>query len=249
MNARPAQPLIVLLHGLGATGAVWRAVTAALRARNIADVLAPDLPGHGEAEWIDAYTLDELAVRASRQIPEGRPILVAGHSLGGYVALALASKRFPFAPVAVLSIGAKLTFTASDRQRAEAASARPTRSFASLGEALDAYRRVSGLNAAIAPEEEWLERGVCADERGGYRLAQDPRSFGINVPPFASLIGAATCAVAICRGADDALVSAAECEALGRPFGELPGVGHNAHVQAPGAIADLIAVLSLSTTV
>ena len=37
---------MLLLHGLGATGGVWRGF----------DGLAPDLPGHGTARWDDTYT-------------------------------------------------------------------------------------------------------------------------------------------------------------------------------------------------
>jgi monooxygenase len=85
---------LVLLHGVGASRAVWRHVTPALAADH--HVIAPDLPGFGQsspvAEGFDldtaaAVLADGLAARA------GEPFDVLGNSMGGAVALKLAVLR------------------------------------------------------------------------------------------------------------------------------------------------------------
>ncbi|MFI5003057.1 MAG: alpha/beta fold hydrolase, partial [Reyranellales bacterium] len=239
-SAKPA-PIVVLLHGVGATGAAWHEVAAELSRQGV-EVLAPDLPGHGEAAALAPYSVGALAVAVAAALPPGRPWCTAGHSLGGYVALALASGWFGSAPVAAVSLGAKLTFTESERARAAEMAARPARWFATRDEAVERYRRVVGLPASLVPNEAFLERGVRSGP-DGYRLAHDPAAFAIIVPPFRALLAAAVCPVFVVRGEHDTIVSRAECEELPAPFEELTGLGHNPHVEAPARTAALIARL------
>lgn len=87
-----AGPSLLLLHGLSAHGDVWRRVAAALCGRF--RVLVPDLLGRGasEAPAGVAYGLaDELRrVRELLAFLGETPPLVAGHSQGAALALALA---------------------------------------------------------------------------------------------------------------------------------------------------------------
>ena len=76
-------PPLVLVHGLGGAAANWGPM-AALLARRFR-VLVPDLPGHGGSEALPAAC--GLASFADRVA------LVAGHSLGGAVAVRLALRR------------------------------------------------------------------------------------------------------------------------------------------------------------
>jgi pimeloyl-ACP methyl ester carboxylesterase len=87
-------PPLVLLHGVGASRAVWRHVTPALAEDR--HVIAPDLPGFGESspaahgfdlEVAAAALAGPLAARA------GDPFDLLGNSLGGAVALKLAVLR------------------------------------------------------------------------------------------------------------------------------------------------------------
>jgi pimeloyl-ACP methyl ester carboxylesterase len=87
------RPTIVFLHGTRLTGASWATQVAALGDRF--HCLAPDLPGHGDAENVP-FTVDTAADRIAalieREAHGGRAILV-GLSLGGYVAMAMAARR------------------------------------------------------------------------------------------------------------------------------------------------------------
>lgn len=228
----------LLLHGLGTTGAVWHGVERELRV-NGAATLAPDLPGHGMATPPDAYDLARLAAAVAKSVPSGARVVVAGHSLGGYVALALASGAYGFEPAAVLSLGAKLEFSAADRARGVELASKPVRWFATRAEALARYRLVAGLPERIAPDESYLERGVVAGPQG-FRLAADPRAFAIEVPPFRELVSRAACPVRIARGERDAIVTRTEYTALGLDALDLPGLGHNAQVEAAASVAALV---------
>ena len=84
-------PCIVLLHGYLESGAIWQ---------NFIDnfpgayrFIVPDLPGHGRSgTWGKMHSMDELAdVVANILEAEAIPrVLLAGHSMGGYVTMAFA---------------------------------------------------------------------------------------------------------------------------------------------------------------
>jgi pimeloyl-ACP methyl ester carboxylesterase len=203
--------------------------------RGAAQLSAPDLPGHGAAPRAAAYDLPGLAAA----VAGGRPDIVVGHSLGGYVALALADGSYGDRPRAVLSLGARQRFTPEERAKAAELARRPARRFAIQAEALERYRLVCGLTAAIAPEEAALERGVRADA-DGYVLSTDPAVLAIEVTPIAELVAHARCPVLLARGEHDPLVSAAEQSLLGRRTVQFAACGHNAHVEDPAAVAALV---------
>lgn len=81
-------PDIVLLHGWGLHGAVWDDVVPALAARHRVHVV--ELPGHGASRDVPFGNLDSAAARVADVTPEGA--LLCGWSLGGLVALALATR-------------------------------------------------------------------------------------------------------------------------------------------------------------
>jgi pimeloyl-ACP methyl ester carboxylesterase len=231
----------LLLHGQGATGAVWSGVLRGLTAMKLT-AEAPDLAGHGEGERLEQYTLEGLARCAARNLAGGR-VLAIGHSLGGYVALALAGGGYGVEVDAVLSLGAKINFSSAERARLAELATKPARRFATREEALDRYRKVSGLGVDVAPDETLLARGVRAADQG-FELAADPRSLALVVPSFATLRATARCPVMLARGERDALVSRAEQLVLDPQAVDLPELGHNAHVEAPDTVLALIAALT-----
>jgi len=81
----------VLVHGAWHGAWCWRHVAPLLRSRGH-DVLAPDLPGHGDdpAEP-GSQTLDAYAARISEVVSSSREaVVLVGHSLGGLVVSAVA---------------------------------------------------------------------------------------------------------------------------------------------------------------
>jgi pimeloyl-ACP methyl ester carboxylesterase len=229
----------LLLHGLGATGAVWGPVEALLAARGGSRSLAPDLRGHGAAPWAAGYSVGGVAADLAPAVIGESDLYVVGHSFGGYVALALASGSFGARVRGVLTIGTKLSFGDDERRRAAELARRPAKIFPTRAEAVERYRRVSGLDAGIAPGELLLARGTVRDG-DGFRLAADPATLGVEVPPFAALLAAAGCRVLASRGEHDPLVSSAELRGAVPGAVDVPGLGHNLHVEAPRALVALI---------
>ena len=75
---------IALVHGLGADGALWGALTERVVAAGGATVTTVDLRGHGASDRADEYGLDAFADDLVETLPPGLD-LVVGHSLGGSV--------------------------------------------------------------------------------------------------------------------------------------------------------------------
>lgn len=86
-----AGPAVVLLHGLMEGAWVWREMTEVWAAEN--RVLAIDLPGHGQSEVLsDVHSVPLCAqvVEAVMRAEDVAAAVLVGHSMGGYVALAVA---------------------------------------------------------------------------------------------------------------------------------------------------------------
>ena len=230
---------ILLLHGLGATAAVWNGVRRAIEQRTMGRWLAPDLGGHGGSGWERHYAVGRYAAEVAELVRGTQELFVIGHSLGAYIALALASRWFGVEVAGVLGVGPKITWSDADLQGSRELAARPVRSYATAEEAWARYRRVSGLDVAVAPTDEWLARGVVQGEEG-WRLSQDPRTFGVAGAPFDSLVSSARARVVLARGESDPMVSTAELRAHVTDAVEIAGCGHNVHVENPQAIVDLL---------
>jgi pimeloyl-ACP methyl ester carboxylesterase len=82
----PDAPVLVLVHGLGASGRALERVAPLLAARF--RVIVPDLPGFGETGG-GPTTIEGMA-RAVLEVVDAEEFVAAGHSMGGLVATALA---------------------------------------------------------------------------------------------------------------------------------------------------------------
>jgi len=106
-------PLLVLLHGWGSHSGVWESVTADLEKHFHLHKI--DLPGHGysrcqPAEPSDfASTVEAVAAVILMQVSPHRKIMLCGWSLGGQVALAVAS-RWPSRVQGLLLVAATPCF-------------------------------------------------------------------------------------------------------------------------------------------
>ena len=230
---------ILLLHGLGATGAVWVGVARAIEERGLGRWIAPDLPGHGCSDARAGYSVGEMAAELAPLIRDEAEVHVVGHSLGAYLALALASRWYGVQVATVLGIGPKVTWTEADLQGMRDLAARPVRWFTQREEAVGRYRKVSGLDDKVAPGEELLGRGITAGDQG-FRLAQDPRTFTVGGAPFGTLVASAQARVVLARGERDAMVSSAELRAHRADAQDVAGVGHNLHAEQPARVIALL---------
>src|SRR3954462_1072070 len=89
-------PGIVLLHGWRDSADTWRPLLAELGARG-RRAIAVDLPGFGHATRLRQGALlpqpHAVAAELVETWADGRPVVVAGNSLGGCLALRLAERR------------------------------------------------------------------------------------------------------------------------------------------------------------
>ena len=83
-------PALLFLHGFCESGEMWRYFADSLSAQY--RVLCPDLPGFGNSPLTNPITsLEEVALQLEQWLDDFQiqNLIVMGHSLGGYVALAL----------------------------------------------------------------------------------------------------------------------------------------------------------------
>lgn len=91
----PDRPTLLLLHGLAAR---WQ-VFGPLLPHLVDDwhVIAPDLRGHGTSDRaVDGYRIPQFTADVRGLLaevePDGGPVFVYGHSLGGWIGLCLAAE-------------------------------------------------------------------------------------------------------------------------------------------------------------
>ncbi|GAA1334728.1 alpha/beta fold hydrolase [Saccharothrix algeriensis] len=218
-------PLLVLLHGLGATAEVWRGVVPHWPG----SWLAVDLPGHGRSDPLERYSFGAFAAAVAPVVPPG-PVAVLGHSLGGVVALALASGWFGVQVRVAAGVGVKLRWSADDLARVRALADKPARVHPTREEAAERAARLAGVP---------LEHGVVAAP-GGWRAALDPAAFGIGAPDVPGLLAAARAPVVLAVGEVDPMCSREDLLAACPGGMVLAGVGHNPHVERPGSIKPVL---------
>jgi pimeloyl-ACP methyl ester carboxylesterase len=226
------QPVLVLIHGLGATGDVWDGWFPFLARRWPGRWLAPDLPGHGGSPPLSGYSFDSLAAAVAGIVEPGARAVVLGHSLGGVLGLALASGRFSVSVQAVIGLGIKVVWTDEELDRAQAAARRPPAWFASRDEAAARYLRLSGLAGLVPADDAAVDAGL-REQDGRWRVAMDPGAFGVGAPDMAQLLARSRVPVTLARGEHDPMNTDEQLARLSVPARTLPGLGHNAHVESP----------------
>lgn len=256
-------PTLVLLHGLGANRHVWDGVAQIAETAG-GTVYVPDIRGHGEAAWRNPYTFGAMAADVAEELQRdfgGRRYAVVGHSMGGAVALALASGWFGPTPVAAATVGVKLRWSDEELARMPDLAARPPRLFDDRAGAVDWFLKLSGLFGVVDADDERIAAAVAAGvapdsgSPGGWRTAQDPATIGVGPPDMSGLLPAAKCPVAMAIGEHDPLVApdhhadlvsiaATNPHAAGVTEPHVfSGLGHNAMVENPQRVVDWLATL------
>jgi pimeloyl-ACP methyl ester carboxylesterase len=105
----PSAPAIVLVHGSVVSRKMWLPQLRGLSARY--RVVAPDLPGHG-ARAAEPFTMDAAVDRLAEVIQREshERAVVAGMSLGGFVAMELAA-RHPALTAGLILSGSTMNVT------------------------------------------------------------------------------------------------------------------------------------------
>jgi pimeloyl-ACP methyl ester carboxylesterase len=232
--------LLVFLHGLGATRHVWQAMTDAGRWNG--RWIAPDLRGHGNSPHTQSYTLADHAGDVGELVQGltvAQEIVVVGHSMGGAVALALASGAYGFAPARVFGLSIKVAWTSEELARMGEMASTPARIFASQDEAADRYLKVAGLVGLVDHASPAAAAGIARTD-GGWRLSCDPATASVGAPPMQALLDAARSRVHLARGANDRMMSLDQLKVYDAGAADIPEAGHNAMVERPLAVWDWV---------
>lgn len=233
---------LVLLHGLGANGTVWDELLPIVRERWAGRWLKLDLRGHGRSGHAAPYGYAGFAADVAAAIgAQDAPVSIIGHSMGGVVALALASGWFGVNVERVLAFGVKIAWTADEIAKMKQLGEAPMRWFATRAEAIDRYLKVSGLIGLVAPDSERAAVGI-TEAGGRYRLASDPRingAVGPQVEHFHAVARLGRARLRLAAGERDPMVTKAHMTTMDPEAAVIPGAGHNVHIEKPDAVWEL----------
>jgi pimeloyl-ACP methyl ester carboxylesterase len=240
-DSRTRRTRLVLVHGSRLSAAQWSPQTARLAADTALgdwlEVVVPDLPGHG-ARSAEPFTLERAvgavaaAVEASEEPPVERVVL-AGHSLGGYVAATYAA-TYPRRLDGLVLLGA---------------AARPR------GAGAAAYRGVAVLTERAGPDRmTWVNDRVLGRlyptdlvepvVAGGYWFAPTRAAWrDVMARCGPHQLREVSCPVLIAGGQYDQLMLNARRYARAAPHGRvvrISGAGHFAGFDRPDEVTALI---------
>jgi pimeloyl-ACP methyl ester carboxylesterase len=230
--------LLVLLHGLGATREVWQPMLATPDSHWDGSWIAPDLRGHGRSAYAKTYALGQHAADVAELVLSAgvwSEVVVVGHSMGGAIALALASGWFGIMPAYVFGLGIKVAWTPEEIFQLGNMAAAPARIFESRDSAIARYLKVSGLTGLVTPVSIAAMAGIREIDHG-WRLAADPAAASVGAPPMRAMTAAAQASIHLARGAADTIVTHDQLFAFDPSTTDLAGLGHNAMVQNPEAV-------------
>jgi pimeloyl-ACP methyl ester carboxylesterase len=232
-------PTLVLLHGLGANADVWQGLKPMVRDRWPGRWLIPDLRGHGRSGHRAPYSYAGHAADIAGLIGQHEEAVVVGHSMGGVVAMALATGWFGVRVRRVVAFGIKIRWTDDEVAKLHQLARAPVRWFDSRAEAVDRYLKVSGLIGLIGPDSPAALSGI-KEEGGRFRLASDPAINAAAGPAVADFVAAMHVPLHLAAGAKDPMVTLDDMRAFRADAEVLEGVGHNLQVERPELVWRMI---------
>ena len=234
--------VLVLLHGMGANGAVWSRLLPILDSRWSGRVLIADLRGHGCSVHQGPYGIDTHAADIAALIAgeAARSVILVGHSFGGAVAALAASGRFGLSAQHVIAIGVKIRWSEDEIARAQEMAQRPARSFSTREEAIERYLKVSGLSGLADPASEAAAEGIVGGP-GAWRVAMDPGAFAAVGPSVPAVLRSCAAPLHLAAGENDPMVTLDDMRAIDPAAVTFAGRGHNVHWKAPEMVWEFIA--------
>jgi magnesium chelatase accessory protein len=245
-------PVLLLVHGTGASTHSWRALMPLLAQRFT--VVAPDLPGHGftESPGVSRISLHGMAEGLGKLLAalELKPALAVGHSAGAAVLIQMALEGL-IAPRAVVGLNAALLPYGGSGSKL----------FSSLARAMVGLPVVPWLMAWRATDGWTVEKvlqstGSRLDRRGIElygRLFRSPRHVEAALGMMANWdletlirqVPKIPVPLVLVAAAGDRMVAPSASERVaslvrGARLVRLPGLGHLAHEEKPETVAELL---------
>ena len=233
--------LLLLLHGLGATAAVWRRLLPLVAESWPGRWAAPDLRGHGLSVAEPPYGFAVHAADMAELAAEmgAATVTVLGDSFGGVVGAVLGSGWYGVPVDRVVAVGVKMDWTEDEVARAQAMSRRPPQVFGSSAEAADRHLKLAGLRDLVDPADPVAQAGVRV-ARGGWIAALDPRAFGAVGPSVETILSRSAAPLRLAAGSADPMTGLESMRRVDPDAVLLDGAGHNAHWETPEAVWKLL---------
>ncbi|MGH2906988.1 MAG: alpha/beta fold hydrolase [Solirubrobacterales bacterium] len=250
-------PTLLLVHGVLHRRHAWDAVLPLLTPHR--RVVVVDLPGHGESGPLDmsgpsilAQFLEPLNDLIDHTTEPGQPVHVAGNSLGGWLALALAAQGRTASATALSPVG--FFVNSADRTRAMA-TFRLVRALARVGGRytpdLMRYRAIRYLGLApffARPSHVPYETALIDMEAMLDSPLLEAGNNGLDFPPMASDLPTTVLPavpVTVAWGRRDIMLPVYQARRVYRSFPHarlivVPGVGHVSMSDNPELIASIL---------
>ncbi len=233
---------VVLLHGFPLDHTIWQPLIPLLQER--ARLIMPDLRGFGGTPAPEGvYTMREMAddVLAMLDRMEIEQAIIAGHSMGGYIALAFAQAY----PQRVLGLGFVATHAAADTPENYANRMNNARKVAHKGVdflAKEMSQKITARPDLVEPIRQIMAKaprqGVIGALKG---MAERPDSTG--------LLSSIRAPSVVIHGAEDKFVTLEKAQDMAQLLPrawlvQVPHAGHMPMMEAPevvvGALSELI---------
>jgi len=232
-------PVLLLLHGWGSSAARWQKIVKEVAERGVR-VVALDLPGFGDSTPPHAvWGIKEYAefVRAFLEKMEEKNVVLAGHSVGGQIALQFALDNPSMVKKLVLMAPAAVRRPPGMREQA-----------------LKGISKVLGYALYVAPVNVQTNA-----RRIGYRLLRRPdylRTYGVMREVFQKVIRqdltpmfpSVSVPTVLIWGDKDRITPLEDArlmedEISGAKLHIIKGSGHNLHVDAPKELAETLSLV------
>jgi pimeloyl-ACP methyl ester carboxylesterase len=233
---------VVMLHGFPLSRALWSPCAAALGESH--RVILPDLRGMGATEASDAATIDDYADDVAAlldHLGQTRPITLAGHSMGGYIAMAFARRhRDRLGALILVDTQAGPDSDEKKRDRAQTADR-----VLAEGSGVVANDKMLGVlfapGAPRALQSQWLDIMAATDPRGVAAALRAMAGRPDSTPDLAQWDMPALIVV----GVHDALTPPAKARQMhetiaGSQLAVVPGAGHMTPVEAPDRFTQIV---------
>lgn len=230
---------ILFVHGFPLSRAIWQPQVEALE-KNFR-VITPDLRGHGESSApAGVYTMDVFAADLQALIAERKcgPVVLVGHSMGGYISLAF-YRKFPQSVRALVLFCTRATADTAEGKSVRENLAQRAEREGPVAVAEQMLPKMLAASAAARPDlVEQVRQMILSTSLNGLTGSLRGMAARLSSLELLPKINVPTLVVA---GENDAIIPTAESAALAAaiPHAELaviPQAGHLASLENPGAV-------------
>lgn len=223
---------LVLLHGLGANGAVWDPFLPFVAEDWDGPCIVPDFRGHGRSSSPGAYSFGTFCADVAQCLDGCGPVSIIGHSLGGALGALLACGWFGVEVDCLLALSVKTDWPETELAKFDEVSRKPPRYFATEADAREKFLRASGLGGVFRTGDRFVDAGI-RREPEGFRFAADQRVIGSAGRQLDVILRAQQARMRMATGGEDTMAPLSGMMPYDPDAVEIPGAGHNVHAERP----------------